>query len=121
VIYAATRDGLYRLDGSTVAVDAGESRPKPVKLALHQNTPNPFNPATTISFTLSEPGAANLSVYSITGQKIRTLVSEYITFGTYTIVWDGKDDSGNAIASGVYFSRLEARGKVETRRMLLIR
>ena len=85
------------------------------------NHPNPFNPSTAIIFSLPSPGRATLAVYSITGQKIRELVSEQLSAEKHTVVWDGKDFGGQAVASGVYFSRLEAHGRSETSKMLLMR
>jgi hypothetical protein len=121
VIYAATNDGLYRLDGLTVFVNTKESRTYPDGFTLRQNTPNPFNPFTTISFQLPRPGAVNLSVYSITGQKVRTLVSSKLSAGTHSVSWDGQDDAGGPVSSGVYLSRLESGGKALTGKMLLIK
>jgi photosystem II stability/assembly factor-like uncharacterized protein len=117
VIYAATNDGLYRRDGLTVAVDTEN----PASFTLRQNSPNPFNPFTTISYTLSQSGATNLSVYSITGQKVRTLVSGPLTAGTHTAIWDGRDNSGRPVSSGVYISRLQAGKMTATGRMLLLK
>ncbi|MHB9028899.1 MAG: FlgD immunoglobulin-like domain containing protein [Candidatus Latescibacterota bacterium] len=118
-----TKEAAKRISLLETSVhDSGESVAEiPNTFILHQNTPNPFNPSTTISFTLPEPGAASLSIYSITGQKIRTLVSGQISGGAHSVVWDGRDERGKAVSSGVYLSRLEAGGKAEARRMLLIR
>lgn len=121
VMYAATKDGLYRLEGQSVVVNAGESHTNPAGLTLRQNTPNPFNPSTTISFILPQPGAVNLSVYSITGQKVRTLVSGKLPAGAHSASWDGRDDSGRPVSSGVYLLRLKAGNMTATGRMLLMK
>ncbi len=83
--------------------------------------PNPFNPSTTISFTLPAPSRAELAVYSITGQRVRTLISGSLTMGKHTAVWDGRDDSGKPVSSGVYLSRLTAGKQTATGRMVLVK
>jgi ligand-binding sensor domain-containing protein len=85
------------------------------------NSPNPFNPSTTISYTISAPSQVNLSVYSITGQKVRELFSRSMSAGTHSALWDGNDDSGHPGSSGVYISRLESGGMITASRMLLLR
>jgi hypothetical protein len=92
--------------------------------ALSQNSPNPFNPETTIGYDLPEVASIRLSIYDLSGQTIRMLVHDsHHQPGRYTVVWDGRDEGGRVVASGVYLYRLEAvdRGFVETRRMLLVR
>ncbi|MHB9030894.1 MAG: FlgD immunoglobulin-like domain containing protein [Candidatus Latescibacterota bacterium] len=93
----------------------------PNAFTLHQNMPNPFNPSTTISFTLPKPGLANLSVFSITGQKIRTLLSRPMSAGAHSVVWDGRDENGKAVSSGIYIARLRAGKHTANRRMALVR
>ena len=94
---------------------------------LEQNYPNPFNPSTTIAFSLphaSPTGQARitLQVFDITGRKIRTLVSGQLPPGSHQVVWDGRDDAGQLVASGFYFYRLETgEGIVQTRRMVLLK
>ncbi|HNT52239.1 MAG TPA: T9SS type A sorting domain-containing protein, partial [Candidatus Syntrophosphaera sp.] len=89
-----------------------------LKLAA-SNYPNPFNPETTISYSVPKSGAASLKVYNLKGQVIRTLVSNVMEAGNYSVVWNGKDDNGNAVSSGVYFYRLDNDGQTVTRKMLL--
>ncbi len=89
-----------------------------LKLAA-SNYPNPFNPETTISYSVPKSGAASLKVYNLKGQVIRTLVSSVMEAGNYSVVWNGKDDNGNAVSSGVYFYRLDNDGQTVTRKMLL--
>ena len=93
----------------------------PAALALGQNHPNPFNPRTTISFGLAEAGPATLAVYDVGGRRVRTLVSGSLAAGQHHVVWDGRGDAGRALASGVYFYRLEAGGEVLGRKMLLLK
>ncbi|MEJ2543558.1 MAG: S8 family serine peptidase [Calditrichaceae bacterium] len=93
---------------------------------LLQNYPNPFNPTTTIEYTLSVSGKVVLSVYNILGQHIRALIQEYQTTGVHKTIWDGTDDSGKRVVSGVYFYKLtieDENGQVNSyiRKMLLVR
>ena len=83
--------------------------------------PNPFNPVTTISFTLPASGFAELAVYNLTGQKIRTLIGGELSPGVHEVVWDGCDDSGDPVSSGIFVSRLAAGENVVTNRMMLVK
>lgn len=90
-------------------------------LVLYQNVPNPFNPATTISYTLPEAAFVTLSIYSVVGKLVRTLESENKSPGTHTVVWNGRDRAGTVLSSGVYFYRLQAGDRTLTRKMLLLK
>ncbi len=85
------------------------------------NRPNPFNPSTAVYFELPESRKAELIIYSISGQKVRTLVSGRLSAGNHSVVWDGRDDNGNPVSSGVYLSRLECGGRTAASRMLLLK
>ncbi|RMG38368.1 MAG: T9SS C-terminal target domain-containing protein [Methanobacteriota archaeon] len=87
---------------------------------LHQNFPNPFNPTTTISFTLRRSARVHLDIYNILGQRIASLVNETLPVGNYQIRWNGVDERGNALPSGVYFYRMQANAFSVTRRMMLV-
>ena len=93
----------------------------PTDFTLSQNYPNPFNPTTTIRFGL--PGAAQveLAIYNIVGQKVKLLVRGYYQAGDHEVEWQGTDDEGRPVASGVYFYRLTSEGVNETRKMLLLK
>jgi PKD repeat protein len=95
----------------------------PTAYALAQNYPNPFNPETAIRYDLPDVAAIQLVVYDLAGRVIRTLVRGYQQPGVYTVVWDGRDDRGQDVASGIYFYRFEAfdRGVGATKRMVLVR
>ena len=93
----------------------------PDSYRLFQNHPNPFNPATTIRYALSEPAKTTLAIYNITGDKIVTLVDQKQPAGNYRIEWDGKDASGSPVASGVYFYRIQAGKFSKTCKMLFVR
>jgi hypothetical protein len=93
----------------------------PVALELRGNHPNPFNPSTTIEFSLPAPGKVDLIVYDITGRKVRELVSGPMGAGTHFVVWDGRDDSGRTASSGVYLSRLRMGDRSLAGRMVLMK
>jgi len=93
----------------------------PVEFRLFQNFPNPFNPATVIQYELPKAGQVRLEIYNALGRKIRTLVEGPQQAGTYRVVWDGTDDSGNQMPSGIYLYRLTLDQIVNTRRMVLVR
>lgn len=93
----------------------------PFDYMLYPNQPNPFNPQTTIRYALPEVGLVKLIIYNLMGQQIRNLVSEYQDIGTYQITWDGKDQLGRTMSSGVYLLRLRAGSFQQTRRMLLLK
>lgn len=109
-------DSLVVLDHPTAY-----NEQKPVRFSLSPNYPNPFNPNTTIEFTLPETGFTTLTIYNNSAQKIRELVADYMTAGTHTLTWDGRDDSGNSSSSGVYITRLKAGSLVVTGRMVLMK
>ncbi len=92
-----------------------------VALSLDQNHPNPFNPATTIRFVVPERGQVSLVVYDASGHAIRTLVNDVIDAGAREAIWDGRDDRGVAQSSGVYFYRLQAGKRIESRKMVLVK
>jgi hypothetical protein len=111
--------GLFKIaaggDGSSDL-----TRIKPT--ALFQNYPNPFNPATLIQFNLERPERVNLEIFNILGQKVRTLLSgEVFAAGPYTFLWDGKDDRGSAVSSGLYVYRLKTPTYLQTKKMMLVK
>lgn len=95
----------------------------PYKYILEQNYPNPFNPSTSIQFSIGSRGLAHvvLDIYNVLGQKVKTLVDDYRSQGTYRVTWDGKNDAGLPVASGVYFYLLKANNFVSTKKMVLLK
>jgi thiol-disulfide isomerase/thioredoxin len=92
------------------------------RLALGQNFPNPFNPVTKVAFTVPEgAGRVTLTVHNVSGQVVRTLVDEELPAGPALAVWDGTDDSGHGLASGIYFARLAAGEENAFRKMTLLK
>lgn len=107
---------LTRLTTSTPVDD-----PLPKQFQLSQCIPNPFNPSTTIEFSVAREARVDLSVFDVAGRRVRTLVSESKTPNAYRVTWDGTDDSGQRVASGVYFYRMTAGSFTETRKMVLLK
>lgn len=101
--------------------DENESEKKPPKFILSQNCPNPFNQATKIGFTLTKSGLVSLNIYDALGRKVRTLVSDHLSSGYESVVWDGKNDSGKELASGIYFYQLKAGDLSETKKLVLLK
>jgi hypothetical protein len=101
--------------------DPSLAQKMPLDSRLSHNYPNPFNPATVIRYTLRQGGMTRVEVYNNLGQKIRTLVEGEQPPGAHEIVWDGRDDHGRVVGSGVYFYRIITKGFAETKKMLLIR
>jgi len=94
---------------------------RPVEFALEQNTPNPFNPTTTIRFGLPVEGRVQLIVYDVTGRVVRTLVDAQMEAGVHSITWDGRDALGRDAASGTYIYRLVAPNGVLVKRMVMVK
>jgi len=84
-----------------------------------KNYPNPFNPETTISFSIPASGQTSVKIYNLKGQLVRTLIDETMNAGYQKVVWNGTDDNQKSVASGVYFYRVNNAGKIITRKMLL--
>lgn len=82
----------------------------PQRFDLQQNYPNPFNPSTTIKFAVEKTAFADVAVYNVIGQKVKTLAAEVLTPGFYTTTWNGTDDNGQSVTTGVYFVRMSAIG-----------
>jgi hypothetical protein len=95
--------------------------PDAVRNELFQNYPNPFNPTTTIKYSIARAASVRLVIYNVTGQRIRTLVDDTKPAGTYSEVWDGRNDGGRSVATGIYFYRFMAGDYSEVKKMILLR
>jgi hypothetical protein len=116
----AIKGKVYVQEGTGVQNATDETSVIP-GYSLWQNYPNPFNPETDISFNLPEKTEASLIIYNILGERIQTLVSGYMRAGTHTVHWNGRDEAGNLVSSGIYFYRLKTDGFVETKKMVLMK
>jgi len=111
---------VIKADGSEVMSQPRTVRVGTWALELGPNYPNPFNPTTTISFTLPREDHVTLAVYTVSGQLVRTLIDGKRPAGAATASWDGRGAGGQALSSGVYFYRLQAGQRVLTNRMVLL-
>jgi hypothetical protein len=93
----------------------------PTANRLEPNFPNPFNPTTTIRFSLEGPQHATLRIYDVSGRLIRTLVDTKLPSGRHEVLWNGQNERGEQVASGVYLYRLVLPDFIETQRMVLLR
>lgn len=89
--------------------------------ALYPNYPNPFNPETTIRFALADSAELTLSIYNIKGQLVRRLLDSALPSGVHSVVWDGKDDTGSDVSSGLYLYRMDNGSFHQTRKMMLVK
>ena len=95
---------------------------EPARLALRGNYPNPFGPGTTIAYELPAAARVDLRIYDVAGRLVRTLVDgSTVGAGRHAVPWDGRNDDGEQLASGVYLYRLEVGGEIMTKRMVLMR
>ncbi|MCK4679960.1 T9SS type A sorting domain-containing protein, partial [bacterium] len=85
------------------------------------NRPNPFNPVTKIAFSMPATAEAKLAVFDIAGRRVTTLVDREVEAGRHEVVWNGTNEAGEPVASGVYFSRLTAMGEEHTAKMVLLK
>jgi flagellar hook assembly protein FlgD len=95
-----------------------------IKTTLRGNYPNPFNPSTSIRFTVSDEHSnqhVSISIYNIRGQKVRNLVNDEFSPGEHSVVWNGTDETGKNVSSGVYFYRMSAKGYTATEKMILVK
>lgn len=107
---------LYNLGGGTVGIQDQEIVEIPTSHLLSQNFPNPFNPTTTIKFSIPEASVVTLKIYNILGEEVKTLVNEYKEIGNHTAQFDA-----SSLSSGIYFYRLQAGSFIETKKMILIK
>ena len=110
----------YVQKGSDVKEETG-SKERPSGFVLSQNYPNPFNPTTKIEFTLARSGIVSLDIYDLLGRKVRALVSERLSSGYKSVLWDGRNDSGKDVASGIYFYRLRTEAFDKSMKMVMMK
>lgn len=118
-------DGQAKTEGPTWSFTTGEEvfveDILPREFALTQNYPNPFNPTTSISYVIPKSSFVNLSIYNIIGQEVKTLVNKYLQPGRYSVIWNGRDNNGNTVTSGIYLYKINAGEFENTKKLLLIK
>ena len=110
--------------GSTWTVGSNtldNDAPEIYSYSLSSNYPNPFNPSTTIDYSIANAGEVSIAVYDMMGRYVRTLVSDFATPGSYTIVWDAKNDEGLSVSAGMYIYKMASGDFVQVNKMLLIK
>jgi hypothetical protein len=107
--------------GNTGIADDGPSIVLPEDVLLHHNYPNPFNPTTHLRFDLEKQARVTLRIFDPRGRLVRTLMDGPVPAGTHTAQWDGADDAGNPVPSGVYVGRLTTARSTQIRKMILLR
>jgi hypothetical protein len=117
--FEIAKDVLSWMNNATRDPFTGVSTPPVYRLA--QNFPNPFNPSTSITFDMPEKGLVAIRVYNVAGQLVRTLFEGEKDVGTHVVIWDGRNNVGANVVSGVYFYKMETKGFSKTRKMLLLR
>jgi len=114
--YVLTFTGRYSNERSTMATGSGSTT-----FNLAQNVPNPFNEGTLISYSVPQDGHVMLEVYNILGQRVKTLVNGFKSTGPHDVWWDGRDDRGRSVASGIYFYRFTTGKFSESKKMIVIK
>src|SRR5262249_25154992 len=110
-------DGVFSLVDATTEVAAAP----PSVRALFQNVPNPFNPSTRIGFDLPHAAVVQLDVYDVAGKHLRELTQAQWNAGHHEVEWDGRDDRGRQLSTGIYFYRMRSEDFLQTRRMMLVK
>ena len=118
---AVCTEGGTALSSSLAAMVSGPVQAASLSFGLDANYPNPFNAETQIAYTVPVAGLVELAVYNVLGQRERTLVQEEQAAGRHQVVWDGRNDMGTQVASGVYFYRFTSAQGVQVRRLLLLK
>ena len=121
--YSFSYDGSRELTITVSAnvLDADGKGEIPTRIALEQNIPNPFNASTELTFSLPVEADVIVEVMNISGRVVNTLLNSEMQSGVHSVRWDGTDDSGKELSSGVYFYRLRTDGYSETRKMMLLK
>ncbi len=120
LFYAGTTgSGVYRTTLSPTGLAGEDNAPR--SFTLEQNYPNPFNPSTTISFRVNRASEADIRIYDMLGREVRLLFKAGVAAGRHSVTWNGRDNAGNAVASGFYYYRLRDGNTESIRRMLLLK
>jgi len=117
---------LLLIGDLTTGTSVNGSKIIPNNIVLHQNYPNPFNPSTTITFTIPinekrETSNVRLIIYDVLGREVKTLFNDYKQPGTHEISWNGKNDDGNSVPSGMYVFQIKSNGAQLSRKMLMLK
>jgi len=120
-LYICSGMKLYAIGPGGVSGIADNIIKQPAKNYLLHNYPNPFNPETTIGFQLPEEKLVELAIYSLKGQKVKTLINAVLPAGIRSAIWNGRDSNGNRVSSGIYFYKLKAGNFLKVKKMILLK
>jgi len=104
-----------------IEITSTENNMLPLETSLGVNHPNPFNPNTTISFQLSSDSKVELSIFNIKGEKVKQLVSDQLSAGQHSVTWDGEDENGKSVASGIYFYKMKTPNYRDLKKMIMLK
>jgi photosystem II stability/assembly factor-like uncharacterized protein len=119
--WAVGVNGTVLTTSTSVGIESHPALSAPTGFALSQNYPNPFNPSTQIEYRVASNSVVKITIYSSTGQKVKTLVNRQEGPGDFSATWFGKNDSGNDVSSGIYAYKFQAGAFTQTRKMILMR
>ena len=120
-LYICAFDGrIYKFTSASTPINPGNEE-LPDDLVLMQNFPNPLNPETQIVYQIKQAGFVKLQIFNIIGQEVRTLVQQIQASGVHHVIWDGRDDAGNAVSSGSYIYQIESGDEVRSKRLTILR
>ncbi len=106
---------------SITATESQNNQPTPQVLNIESNYPNPFNPETTIRFSVPSDGRVRVTIYNIKGQRVKQILNEHVVAGRHAVMWNGTDSSGRTVSSGLYFARIEQGNKHRIHKMMLMK
>ncbi|RPH97138.1 MAG: T9SS C-terminal target domain-containing protein, partial [Calditrichaeota bacterium] len=115
------RNAKFQAARDLIVKTSVQQKIAPNEFDLLPNYPNPFNPTTTLRFTLAAPAMVNLKIYNLQGQAVRTLIDELRPEGEFSQMWDGRNEAGHALPSAIYVCRMTANGFSETIKLSLIK
>ena len=118
--FAVGRRG-YRWTGTSLATSIADQIEQPRLFTVEQNYPNPFNPSTTIRYTLNKPAQVRVRVLNVLSQEVRLLLHEHQSKGLHEVIWDGRDDAGQRLASGTYLYLIDLGDVLEMKKMVLLK
>ena len=121
IVYSVSREKAIKVIINDCEISNKDDSVESLSTKLSSNYPNPFNPETKIIYSMAKAGRAELTVYNIKGQKVKTLIDENVTSGEHSVVWNGKNEKGNNVSSGVYFYRIKTSDGVQSKKMLLLK
>ncbi|MBN1292417.1 MAG: T9SS type A sorting domain-containing protein [Candidatus Latescibacteria bacterium] len=122
VVWVVTQNGVSRFFPDNISSVMDTNQVRPSDIIITGNYPNPFNPQTSICFSVADQMPVSIEVYNISGQKVRSLFTGSLPAGEHTMVWDGRDDTGYPVSSGIYFTRMLSGSNIfDMHRMMLLK